>query len=732
MSRLICAAAIRGAHAIVSRAEAIVRSALEEKGGATPVAFPGTAYFLPVIYALLGLKVKKLEECTLPLKRARALLPSEPSEHVWLPYLGPALDAGIATLIAEEIIEAVKLSTGTNLPGPVGNIWLGATTDAILRNQGIKLVDGRMPGFAACAGALPSTEQAVRLARDLQERNILVFMSGSTNGTSMAEQLAEAGVEMSWDTFLVPYGKDISATVLALGFAARSAMTFGGIAPKGLEEARKILLYNRERVHAFVLALGSLDDEKYATAAGAINFGFPVIADTDIPQILPSGICKYEHVVSNIPLEKLAPKAIEVRGLKIKTASIPIPVRYGPAFEGERVRKDQVALEFGGKFTKSFELLLMRDLSEVEDGRVSVVGPEIDDVEEGAKLPLAILVEAAGRKMQKDFESILERRIHTFVSEVMGVMHLGQRNLNWIRIGKDAKKAGFKIRHLGVVLHAKLMNDFPAIVDKVQVTLYTQEEDVERLLPEALAAYSARDTRMGSLTDESVDTFYSCALCQSYAPNHVCIITPERPGLCGAYNWLDGKAAHEINPTGGNQPVLKGDVIEPVKGKWKGVNEFVYRYSNQTLESFSLYSMLEDPMTSCGCFECIAAVLPGTNGIMIVDREFDGQTPAGMTFSQLAESVGGGVQTPGFIGIGVLYILSKKFISAEGGLKRVVWMTTNIKSKLGDRLRERAAADGVPDLPDKIADETVTTDLEKLVEYLAGIDHPAFKMEEVF
>jgi len=451
--------------------------------------------------------VKKLGDLELPLQRARDLLPQEPSQKVWLPYLGPALDAGISTLIAEETIEALKSIDSTPA---LNDIWLGATTDGILRNQGIKLVDGRMPGFAACVGALPTVEKAVQLARDLQERNILVFMAGSTNGTSMAEQLAEAGVEMSWDTFLVPYGRDISAAVLALGFAARSAMTFGGITPKGFAEAQKILMYTRDRVNAFVLALGKVDDEKYATAAGAINFGFPIIADTDIPQILPSGICKYEHVVSNIAHTNLASKAIETRGLKIKTEKIPVPVRYGPAFEGERVRKDQVALEFGGKFSQAFEFLVMRDLDEIQDGTIRVVGPEIGDVPVGGNLPLAIFVEVAGRKMQKDFESILERRIHTLLSEIMGVMHLGQRDIIWIRISRDAQKAGFTIAHLGTVLHAKLMNDFPAIVDKVQVTLYTQAEDVAQLHSEALIAYDDRDQRMGNLTDESVDTYYSC------------------------------------------------------------------------------------------------------------------------------------------------------------------------------------------------------------------------------
>jgi acetyl-CoA synthase len=301
----------------------------------------------------------------------------------------------------------------------------------------------------------------------------------------------------------------------------------------------------------------------------------------------------------------------------------------------------------------------------------------------------------------------------------------------WLRISKKTRDAGFKIAHLGTVLLHKLKNDFPAIVDKVQVTLFTEPAPVDALFPDATAAYRQRDERVGALTDESVDIFYSCALCQSYAPNHICIITPERLGLCGAYNWLDGKAAYEINPHGGNQPVRKGDVVDPVLGQWKGVNEFVSRHSNGAFDSFSAYSMIQNPMTSCGCFECVACVLPGTGGIMIVDREHSGMTPVGMSFSSLAEITGGGQQTPGFIGIGTLYVLSRKFISADGGLRRLVWTTKRIKERFGERLRQRCLELGEPGLYDKIADESVCTDLEPLIEHLTAVAHPALALGEM-
>ncbi len=728
MSKLIATSAVRGAHSAVERAARALAEAVATHGRDQQVGFEGTAYALPLTLALTGKAVKNLGQLEEALAEARSWLPAVPDSSVWLPYLGSALDAGASTLVAHETVEALKPLSGQPL---AFDFWLGPTPDNILREQGIKLVDGRMPGFAACVGALPDDEQAEQLARDLQERNILVFLGSHTNGETMAGQLHRRGVQMNWETFLVPYGPDTSSIVHALGFASRAAMTFGGLEPGGLERTREILLYNKRRVFAFVLALGEVDDEKYATAAGAINFGFPVIADTDIPQILPSGICQYEHVVSGIPASELATRAIEVRGVKIHTVDIPIPVRHGPAFEGERVRKEDLAVEFGGKFTRCFEYLKSRRMEEVEDERIRVVGPEIQDVDQGARLPLAIFVEVAGRKMQTDFESILERHIHSFLSEPMGVMHLGQRDTVWLRISKGARDAGFKIAHLGTVLLYKLKSDFPSIVDKVQVTLFTGEEEVEALYPEAVRAYGQRDERVGLLTDESVDEFYSCTLCQSYAPNHVCIITPERLGLCGAYNWLDGKAAYEINPYGGNQPVLKRETIDSIRGRWSGVNEFLETATNGEFQSFSLYSMLDEPMTSCGCFECVACVLPGTGGIMVVDRDYLGQTPVGMTFSSLAQLVGGGQQTPGFIGIGTLYILSKKFICAEGGLARLTWTTTRVKERLADKLPQRCAEIGLPDLPDKIADETICTELEPLIEHLMAVGHPALEMGEM-
>ncbi len=725
MSKLICSSAINGAIEWVARAEAKLDEAIRAKGETCVVSFPDTAYHLPVIYSFTGEKAETLSDMRRILARAKSLLSTPPTEKVWLPYLGNTLDAGVATLFACEIIEACKYLIG---PDPATGIWLGAASDVIMRERGIEFVDGTAPGFAAITGAAPTNEIAVRIARELQEKNIYVFMAGATHGRQFAEQLAEEGVQMGWETRLVPFGKDVSALIYALGFANRSALSFGNVRPGDFKANLK---YNKERIFAFVLAFGEVDAEKYAAAAGALNYGFPVIADTDIPQILPTGICTYEHVVSSVPYETMVDRALEVRGCKVKITKVPIPVPYGPAFEGERIRKQDTQVEFGGNITPAFEFVTMVDLDQIEDGRIDIIGDDVDQVPEGAALPLAIWVEVAGRKMQTDFEAILERQIHHLINGAEGIWHMGQRDIVWTRISKSGFAKGLRLRHYGEILHAKLLSNYPAIVDKVKVTLITDKDEVERRLAKARGTYVERNRRLESMTDENVDIFYSCLLCQSFAPNHVCVVTPERLGLCGAYNWLDARAAFEIDETGPNQPVKKGECLDPVRGVWKGVDEYVYLSSHKTIESVCAYSIMDRPMTSCGCFEVICAIVPECNGIMAVNREYTGDTPAGMSFSTLAGNVGGGQQTPGFMGCGKVFLTSRKFLFAEGGHKRLVWMTKGLKNMLGEDLKRRFEEQGAPGLLDRIPDETVAIDPKDIRDYLEKVKHPAIEMGDI-
>jgi acetyl-CoA synthase len=733
MSKIICSAAIRGAHKIVDMAEENYEKVLKKFGLEQKVGFPNTAYYLPVIYSILGTPVKQLGDMKEIFQECRKLLPAPVSDQIWLPYLAPALDAGMATFFAEEMYEAMRYVEKSDFyaktEDPTGDrLWLGAADDVIFRKRGVEFVDGTAPGFAAILGTPSNPEVAEKIALELQEKNLYIFMHDQTDGISMPDQLAKQKVQIGWSTRLVPFGPTYTSAVFAMGFACRVALAFGGIKPG---DFKGNLIYNKDRTFAFVIAFGPVSDEWYANAAGAINWGFPTISDWDIPQVLPTGICTYEHVVSLVPHDEIVQKAIEVRGLKVTVSKIDIPAAYGPAFEGERVRKDDLHLECGGGRSLGVELLVSKDMDEVQDGLVTVEGPEMTDVEDGAKLPLAILAEVAGRQMQSDFEPILERQFHHLINYAQGIMHIGQRNIMWLRVSKAAIEKGFKFEHIGRILHGKLHQDFGAIVDKVQVKIYTKEPRVKEVIDMAKDVYIARDERLGSMTDESEEIFYSCTLCQSFAPSHVCVITPERVGMCGAYNWLDGKASFEINPTGPNQPITKGDLIDADLGQWKGVNEFVKKASRGKVERVSAYSLMIDPMTACGCFECVATMLPTCNGIMIVNRDYMGMTPSGMKFSTTAGMVGGGQITPGFLGVSKHYICSRKFMKAEGGLKRVVWMPKILKEELRDRLQERAEEEGIPNLVEMIADDEVGITEDEVLRHIKEKEHPALSMEKV-
>jgi acetyl-CoA synthase len=486
-----------------------------------------------------------------------------------------------------------------------------------------------------------------------------------------------------------------------------------------------------------------VDDLKYAAAAGAINFGFPVIADTVIPEILPTGITTYEHVVS-MPFdridgkdelekaERLVQKCIEVRGVKVKVSSVDVPVPYGSAFEGEVVRKADLRVEFGGKHSRAFEFLRMAKLEEVTDGKIEVIGPDFSMVPAQGSMDLGIVIKVAGRQMQQDFEPVLERQIHYFVNGASGIQHVGQRDIAWIRISNNAADKGFRLEHFGKILHARFHEDFGAIVDKVQVTLVTEPSLHAEWLERARVAYDYRNKRLADLTDDKVDEFYSCTLCQSFAPNHVCVVSPERLGLCGAYNWLDCKASFSINPTGPNQPIKLGKQVDFKKGYWEGTNAYAKIGSHGVVNEVSMYSIMENPMTACGCFECIVMLIPEANGVMVVSREDTSMTPAGMTFSTLAGIAGGGLQTPGVMGVGKFYLISPKFISADGGFKRVVWMSSVLKQTMAEELKVVCEREGDRDLLERIADERNVTTVDELTAWLEAHNHPAMAMEPMF
>jgi acetyl-CoA synthase len=395
-----------------------------------------------------------------------------------------------------------------------------------------------------------------------------------------------------------------------------------------------------------------------------------------------------------------------------------------------------MVVDIDGSKMPCFEWVRSLPANDVEDHKIEVFGPDIDCNPPDKKMAVSYIAEVAGKKMQTDFEPVFERKMHAFINAAEGIMHTGQRDLIRIRVGTAAFEKGFRVKHIGEILYAKIMSEYEAVVDKCQIKIYTgvpgtpEYKKLEELKKDVNKTYEKRDERLKTLTDESVEVFYNCTLCQSFSPAHVCIVTPERLGLCGAVSWLDAKATNELDPNGPCQQVTKERVVDENLGIWEDVNEVVKRDSHGSLQAVTLYSILQDPMTSCGCFECICGIEPLSMGVVIVNREHTGKTPVGMSFSELAASTGGGVQTPGFMGHGKQFISSKKFMRAEGGPGRIVWMPKALKELVGARLNATAKElFGDDDFVSKIADETVCEeDAEKLMTYLQEKGHPVLAM----
>ena len=695
-----------GSNAVAGLTEGAVNEAIAKYGADKEIAFPDTAYCFPTIYAATGVKVKTLGDLPACVGVLKSLITNQED-------LGQALNAGLATAVGAEILEGLKYVEGTDPYADEAGI--GFVPDPIIRSLGVPLVTGDIPGVAVVLGKAEDGADVAKVVKDYQSKGILTFLVGD-----VIEQCADGGVKMGLEYRVVPLGHAVTSVIHVVTVAVRAALIFGNVQPGDLAG---LLDYTKNRVPAFVNTFGAIDAVVVSAGAGAIALGFPVVVDIDlgenqVPGALES-VCDHDETVK---------KSLELRNIKIKVKELPIPVAFAAAFEGEIIRKADMHNECWSSKNPTAELVVMREMNEIEDHRITLIGPDLDQANE---LALATFVEVAGKKMQVDFESVIERKFHAWFNYMEGVMHTGQRNQVRVRVSNAAFEAGLRLKDFAEVLYVMIMDEFEAVVDKCQVTLITDAAEAGKFRDEiAMPRYAQRDERLASMTDEAVDRYYTCILCQSFAPAHCCVVTPERLGLCGAVSWLDAKATNELDPNGPCQPIFKKGLIDERTGRYEEVNRMIGEATHGAVENVTLYSILEDPMTSCGCFECICGIEPVSNGVIVVNREFKGMTPSGMTFGELASCTGGGVQTPGYMGHGRHFIASKKFVSAEGGVGRIVWMPKELKDDVAERLNKTAQELlGIENFTDMIADETITTDCEELFGWLTEKNHPVLGME---
>jgi acetyl-CoA decarbonylase/synthase complex subunit beta len=394
-----------------------------------------------------------------------------------------------------------------------------------------------------------------------------------------------------------------------------------------------------------------------------------------------------------------------------------IPVDVGVIYEGERIRKNNMYVELGGPRVESkFEIVKHKPMDEIEDEKITVIGPDLKDLEPGGSYPYGIWIDVAGREIEEELEGVIERRVHEFCNYIEGFMHLNQRYDIWLRVSKKSFDKGLNsFRLIGKVLHRLFKTDLP-FIEKIQTSFVTDPEKVKEMMEKAIKIYDARDAKARGLKDEDVEEFYGCTLCQSFAPTHCCVITPQRYANCGAISWFDGRAAARIDPKGPIFKIERGESLDGFKGEWSGANQAVKERTMGEITRVWLYTAFGYPHTSCGCFEGIAFYIPEVDGMGIVHRGFSERTVNGLPFSTMADSTAGGRQVDGFHGLSIEYMRSLKFLQVDGGWDRVVWMPASVKERVKDFIPK--------DVVDKIATENEAKSIDELKAFLEKMGHP--------
>lgn len=394
-----------------------------------------------------------------------------------------------------------------------------------------------------------------------------------------------------------------------------------------------------------------------------------------------------------------------------------IPVDVGIIYEGERIRGRDMQIELGGpRETYKFELVQAKPMEEIEDEKMTIIGKDIKELAEGTNTPFGMVIEVGGAEIEKDLEGVIERRLHEYVNFIEGFMHLNQRYDIQMRLSKKSFQKGFNsFNHLGTVLLRLYKSEMP-FIEKMQITFITDPDKVQEWYPKAMSIYEARDARARGMSDDEVDVFYGCSLCQSFAPTHLCVITPQRYANCGAISWFDGRATSKVDPKGPVFEIPKGKLIDTVKGEYEDVDRVIKEKSLGEIERVQLYTAFGYPHTSCGCFEGCAFYIPEVDGFGVVHRNYKGQTVNGLDFVTISDLTAGGKQVDGFHGLSIEYMRSPKFLQADGGWDRVVWMPKDIMERIKQYMP--------PEIIPKIATENDVQDMDGLKKWLQEKSHP--------
>jgi len=384
-----------------------LEAAAHRRGKDAPLAYPDTAYELPVVFGLTDIRVSTLADAGKVLDLAETLVRHGATAE-------NALDAGAATLLAADVIGAVSHENGNPFM-PRRRLRIRFDPAKARDLPGGRLRSrGRRPDRKATDPAA-----AAAMVRQFQEIGLLVFIAGD-----VVAQVDAQGVKLGEDFKTFPLGP-LPAVIHAVNFAVRAGLTFGGI---GRGQGAAMLSYLGNRVKAFVCALGPLDDVALAIAAGANEGG------ADGP-VRPARAGDPRLLLSR-PAGDGMVQAGWRRGASSEDGEGADPHRLRSRLRRERIRKSDTHVEFGGGRSVAYELVRSapRKRCTTGDRRRRPGSPW---AARRSVLPLGIVVRVAGRADAARLR-IGPRAPHPPDRQLRrGTMHVAQRDTTWIRVSTE-------------------------------------------------------------------------------------------------------------------------------------------------------------------------------------------------------------------------------------------------------------------------------------------------------
>ena len=281
-------------------------------------------------------------------------------------------------------------------------------------------------------------------------------------------------------------------------------------------------------------------------------------------------------------------------------------IDISPRHMGERIRKEDFYVEYGGpKWFGSIymNLEVTANEDEVRDNVIQIIGPDIDETPEGSSFPIGMEFKIWGSEIQPDYDEFFMRAMCDNLEGMEGLMGVNTRHTWWMRVAKRVADR-FTLHKMCQAVIALTKSAYP-IAEKMEARIIVGAPEVggpeliQQVLEEEIKPkWDLSDSRRLGIEDDDVDNFFSCTLCQGFAPNHVCILTPERMPFCGIISYKGAQIAMEIDPHGYIDELPKGEPISKASGQYKAINEYMYEKTNRTIKRLNLYSTIKYPMTS--------------------------------------------------------------------------------------------------------------------------------------